>query len=333
MAEAPATTTTTEATAPNYEELVKLAAQTAEKAAETAQLAATFSKMALAAAVPPGGKKPMFFDMVHSNNAARIRIWIACKGLQDVIETKMITYPDLQTDEFKAVNPLRKVPAYVGPDGTALFESYVILEYLADKYSTMGPVFKPPNPEDRARMALLIRIHDIYIASPNCTQPGFAHTQGCMYLGPKESEFCPSFRVMKRDRRAKKLAEMFKQLTWLEANISEEGPWMMGEQLTLADMTWWPTSIFMEYMLPRVYGWPDIFNVPEAGFPRLCKWAAQCKTMDIFTKVRQDIWDFWVVKDNAGQFKPIIAEVAESKQQDGDLYKWDFKDFNTTWEG
>ena len=33
-------------------------------------------------------------------------------------------------------------------------------------------------PNDRAFVQLLVRIHDIYISSPNCTQPHFSHTQG-----------------------------------------------------------------------------------------------------------------------------------------------------------
>jgi len=218
-------------------DIVTIAAETAKKAAECAILAATLSKLALQSEAKEPKKKPIFFDMVHSNNAARIRLWIAEKGAAEWIETKMITYPDLQTEEFKAVNPLRKVPAFIEEDGCNLFESFVILEYLEDKYSMSGKLFKPNTPEGRAKMGLLVRIHDIYIASPNCTQPGFAHTQGCMYLGPKESPYCPPWRVMKRDRRAKKLAEMFQQLTWLEANIDDNGPYMMGEQLTLADMT------------------------------------------------------------------------------------------------
>ena len=47
--------------------------------------------------------------MVHSNNAARIRIWIALKNLGNEIDTTMITYPILQSEDYKEVNPLRKV--------------------------------------------------------------------------------------------------------------------------------------------------------------------------------------------------------------------------------
>eukprot|EP00971_Amphidinium_carterae_P347633 6489725-Amphidinium_carterae.1 len=38
-------------------------------------------------------------------------------------------------------------------------------------------------PQARARVNLLCSIHDLYIASPNCTQPNFSHTQGaCLHV-------------------------------------------------------------------------------------------------------------------------------------------------------
>ena len=60
-------------------------------------------------------------------------MWVQLKGLTDVIETRTVTYPDLQTAEFAAVNPLKKVPALVRADGVTVFESNVILDYLEDK--------------------------------------------------------------------------------------------------------------------------------------------------------------------------------------------------------
>ena len=65
--------------------------------------------------------KPIFFDMVHSNNAARVRLWLQLKkpgGMGEIIETRMVQYPDLQSPEFAAVNPLKKVPALIRTDGT-----------------------------------------------------------------------------------------------------------------------------------------------------------------------------------------------------------------------
>ena len=40
-------------------------------------------------------EKGTFFDMVHSNNAARIRLWLRLKKLDHLVGSKMVTYPDL----------------------------------------------------------------------------------------------------------------------------------------------------------------------------------------------------------------------------------------------
>lgn len=137
----------------------------------------------------------VFYDMPHSNNAARIRIWLALKGLPNgAVTTKAVAYDDLASRAYAAVNPMRKVPALIDARGGALFESSVCLDYLEDKFCGLGSgdgpkTFRPNTPEQRAHVAKLVRVHDLYIASPNSTQPGFAHTQGAMYLGPHEVRF------------------------------------------------------------------------------------------------------------------------------------------------
>ena len=103
--------------------------------------------------------KPIFFDMKHSNNAARIRLWLALKdNMAEEVERCVVTYPELKTRDYAAVNPLMKAPAFVRADGSTVFESAVILSYLEDKYascadgSARGPSFKPPTPEGRQLM-------------------------------------------------------------------------------------------------------------------------------------------------------------------------------------
>lgn len=260
-------------------------------------------------------EKPIFFDMVHSNNAARIRLWIKKKGLQDVIQTRMITYADLPSEEFGKVNPLRKVPAYVSEFGDCIFESSVIITYLDEKYHSHGPSFALDTPEQRALVHLFCRIHDLYIASPNCTQPGFSHTQGSMYLTPYETKWCSAVRAMDRPTRAAKLAEIWKQLTWLEEHV--KGPYLAGAQLTIADMTWYPTAIFMEFMLPRVFGWPAIFYETD-HFPKLTAWFQLLGKDADFAGVREDIFNFWIGKEEEGQFQSIREELTDTS------FKWKY---------
>mmetsp|Transcript_13853 Transcript_13853/g.25441 ORF Transcript_13853/g.25441 Transcript_13853/m.25441 type:complete len:276 (+) Transcript_13853:35-862(+) len=260
--------------------------------------------------------RPLFIDMVHSNNAARIRLWIRLKGLTDKIDTKLITYADLQSPDYARINPFKKVPGMLLEDGkTHLFESKVIMSYLEDRFGKEGPSLVLDTPEARARVNLLCSIHDLYIASPNCTQPNFAHTQGAMYLPPYKTKHSSQERAMDRSTRAAKLAEIWKQLSWLESEI-DATPYMAGERLSHADLTWFPTCVFMEYMLPRVFSWPQIFHEKE-HFPKLCRWFEGLRNeQPLFAAVHADIWNFWVMKDGDGQFDSIKDEIKDPN------FKW-----------
>merc|ERR1719478_1604504 len=232
-------------------------------------------------------------------------------GMEDVIESRVVQYPDLKTPAFQALNPLQKVPALIRDDGTTVFESNVILGYLEDKFKEAGPSLEPPTAEGRQAMQLLCRVHDIYISSPNCTAPGFSHSQGAMYLPPYANKQVAAVRCMPdRSVRAGKIAELWKQRTWLDEKL--KGPYLAGDRLSFADFTWFPTLTFMEYMLPNVFGW-DLAK----GTPRLEKWYADIQTTDpAFKKVRDDIYDFWTTKDKEGQFDEIRGELRD------DQYKW-----------
>ena len=118
--------------------------------------------------------------------------------------------------------------------------------------------------------------------------------------------------------RAAKLGEIWRQLSWLEAEVSSlssGGPHLQGAQLTLADLTWFPTCVFLEFMLPRVFGWPHLFDPAATGpaptpFPRLASWYAAMRCKPAFAAVRADIWEYWEQMEAAGQFQPIVDELA-----------------------
>jgi len=248
-----------------------------------------------------GKQLPIFFDMKHSNNSARIRLWVALKeGMKDKIESRVLTEDKLKDPEFTRVSPLQQVPAYRRTDGVGFFDSDVILSYLEDKYSDQKPSFMPDTPEDRQSMHLMVRIHDIYISASNCNAPGFTSTQAAMYTSS-----------MDLATRAAKLAEIWKQLGWLNKNMVL--PYLCGSKVTLADLTWFPTTVYMEFLLPRLYGWPDIFRKTDGPFPNLAKWWAKISEEPAYKAVRADIFKHWEEVEKKGQFKPIITEVASDK--------------------
>lgn len=259
--------------------------------------------------------KATFIDMKHSNNAARIRLWLDVATervlarrdpqVDQIIERKVLKYPDLKTEEFAKINPLKKVPAFIRTDGTTVFESHVILSYLEDKWGNSA--FTPDTPEERQAVNLMIRIHDIYVASPNSTQPGFSHSQGCMYLS---NAWHGEARGMSPETREAKLAELWTQVTWLDRQIV--GDFLAGPEITLADLTWYPTCVFMEYLLPRVFKW-QLFgdnDTTHSPTPSLAKWYKHATNADpAFAKVRQSILEYWEEMDAQGQFDPIVEEI------------------------
>ena len=72
--------------------------------------------------------------------------------------------------------------------------------------------------------------------------------------------------------RAAKVAEIWKQLLVLEGLVCT--PYAVGETITEADFTLWPTlACFLPYMMPLVFGWANVMD-DEAHFPKLKAWHA-----------------------------------------------------------
>ncbi len=83
----------------------------------------------------------------HSAGSPYVRKVMACaiaRGLDGRIE-RDATNPHLSPPELLGVNPLSKVPALLLDDGTALYDSPVICEYL-DGLGDAPPLFPPPGP-------------------------------------------------------------------------------------------------------------------------------------------------------------------------------------------
>jgi glutathione S-transferase len=254
-----------------------------------------------------------FFDMTHSNNAARIRLYFSLKQIvTDRVLPQMIKYDDLSTDAYGKVNPLKKVPALIRSDGTRVFEASVILSYLDDEdmFAPLSPRLTPLTAEGRQEMELIIRCHDLYVASPNCTAPGFSHNQGAMYLS---CAWHGTARGMDLPTRAAKTRELWKQLSWLES-VTDDRPYLAGDNLSLADLTWFPTAVFMDYLLPRSLGWDPVFvpagDEAASPFPKIARWYSRLREREPFAGVHAGIWSHWIKADAAGQLTPIRDEIA-----------------------
>ena len=91
------------------------------------------------------------------------RVWMQIRLKDLPIERLGAPGGTARSPEYKAINPLGKVPALI--DGELLVpESEVICEYLEDKFPT--PSLRGAPGEDAARVRLLSRLSDLYVLPP-----------------------------------------------------------------------------------------------------------------------------------------------------------------------
>ena len=74
------------------------------------------------------------------------------------------------------------------------------------------------------------------------------------------------YKPMDIDVRAERIKEINSFLNALEGMC--KGPYFVGSRFSTADAAAFPPFVFLLDMLPRYFGWPDVFN----GRPKLKAW-------------------------------------------------------------
>jgi glutathione S-transferase len=104
----------------------------------------------------------VLYDMPVSNNGARCRIILYKKDVNDIIISQPSELGGLQSESYKAISPLGKMPAFVSASGDVkLCESDTIARYFMSVYKNVGPTFQPDNPQSN----MMARIHDMYMTT------------------------------------------------------------------------------------------------------------------------------------------------------------------------
>ncbi len=178
--------------------------------------------------------------------AARPRIAIYAKGL-DVEIAHAPGGPG--SDEYRAINPVGKVPCLVAKDGTCIPESDAIVEYLEDAYPETS--LRPASAEARAKARVLARVADLYVMAPMSKLFG--------QLDPAKRDEALS---------AGLIADLDKGLDALETLLSGE-QFAAGPDFTTADVQIAPPLFFLP-MMGSAFARPD----PLAERPKLAAYAA-----------------------------------------------------------
>jgi glutathione S-transferase len=159
------------------------------------------------------------YSLPLSPYAARVRGAIYAKGLSVEIAAPPADWRT--SPEYRAVNPLVRIPVLLLDDGTVIAESAVIVEYLEDAHPQV--TLRPDTAEALARVRLITQVADIYVMQP--MMPLFY-----MFDGKKKDEASI----------ATQLAKLDEGLKHLEAMLLK-GEYAFPGQLTTADV--WLTPV------------------------------------------------------------------------------------------
>jgi maleylacetoacetate isomerase/maleylpyruvate isomerase len=98
-----------------------------------------------------------FFSYWRSLAAYRVRIALNLKGVKpDEVITVNLHEGKQRDDAYRKVNPMMALPALIENDGTVLFESLAILEYLDETHP--NPPLLPREAKARARVRGIAQI-------------------------------------------------------------------------------------------------------------------------------------------------------------------------------
>src|ERR1700704_1345298 len=97
-----------------------------------------------------------FFSFWRSQASFRVRIALNLKKLPTEVVFVDLDTNAHHTDEFQSVNPQMALPALVADDGSILFQSLAIIEYLEEPHPP--PPLLPKDARGRARVRGLAQI-------------------------------------------------------------------------------------------------------------------------------------------------------------------------------
>eukprot|EP00904_Undaria_pinnatifida_P010323 jgi/Undpi1/6420/HiC_scaffold_20.g08901.m1 len=204
------------------------------------------------------------------------------KGVEDEVEiVSPVEAGGLKSAEFLKMNPHGKIPTMTTSDCGDIPESDTICLYLLEKFEDKGCSFRPSSLESRMKSAAICRLFDTYIHP----------IQGSLYKAG------PPFGI--HSDRLTAIEDVETQLSTLENLLSEEGPFMAGSEVSLADATAWPSVLFFRYMMPKF---------DKEGFmgPRLTAWCAHMEAHPTGKRIAGEINGGLEAWDAKGRWDGIL---------------------------
>lgn len=214
-----------------------------------------------------------------SNCSMRVRLLLDEKGLEWTSHVIDPTRQDNLRDDYLRINPTSLIPSLIH-DGTIITESNDILYYIEDQLG--GPTFVPQEPGRRSAMREWVDLASdlhlpamktwLYAKTGSRTKRAddmarYREIQGDPELIAFHQKSLDGF---DRDDLEEATRLNHEVLTRMEAAL-RDGPWLVGERMTLADVAWSPNVLLL-----------DTFGFPTAGYPEVRGWLARVRARPAF---------------------------------------------------
>ena len=200
----------------------------------------------------------VLYNAPQSTCSQRVRFVLHYKNLA-FTENKLDLFSgDQLLPDYLKINPNGVVPSIVH-DGRIVIDSSVIMEYLDEVYPQAG--LTPADPVERAHMRSLIRFID-EIPAPAIRVPSYnlaflQHYQAMTeeeFLALAESKPLRKEFLLAMGRTGFLAAEMTSSMNRLQRSVvrmdesilASGGPWMMGADITLADIAIMPVIVRLD---------------------------------------------------------------------------------------
>jgi maleylacetoacetate isomerase len=201
-----------------------------------------------------------YYGFWRSLAACRVRIALALKGVKaEEIPVNLMQGEQLKP-EYRAVNAQAVVPALVLDDGSTLFESMAIIEYLDETHPE--PPLLPKDPKGRARVRALAQI---------------VACDGHPLIVPRVRNYLEKELGVDEAARTRWCQHwVMESLKFVEARLVKEketGRYCHGDQVTLADIC----------LVTQVFG-ARFFNCDTAPVPTVMRVFNECMKLEPFDK-------------------------------------------------
>jgi glutathione S-transferase len=207
--------------------------------------------------------------------AQKVRLALAEKGLAYEARHLNLRAGDQQEPAYLKLNPKGVVPTLVD-DATVVTESIVINEYLDDAYP--APQLKPADAAGRARMRWWTKHIDdgIFAATGTVSMSiAFHHQYSPAVVEELSRQRGPAYRhrftQLQKGVDNPAFPDAIKRLYKMVADMNaalEAGPWLTGQQFTLADIAHAPYVTRLDHL--KFFGLVDRYPRVADWYRRLC---------------------------------------------------------------